>query len=72
MKKFIFSKVASSVNEFIHTFFFKVCGKSLSNLVHDFWENCFRKPKLLLAANRLISMNTDTSKIHGPRHPCVP
>ena len=22
-------------------------------LVHDFWEDCFPKPKLLLAANRL-------------------
>ena len=26
----------------------------VSNIVHDFWEDCFRKPKLLLAADRLI------------------
>ena len=29
----------------------------LGNLVHDFWEDCFYKPKLLLAANRLIYLN---------------
>ena len=29
----------------------------LSNLVHDFWEDCFHNPKLLLAANRLIYLN---------------
>ena len=48
--------------------------KSFSNLVHDFWEDCFRKPKLLLAANRLICLNTsiDISKIHGPPHPRAP
>ena len=51
--------------------FFKVFPESLSNLVHDFWENYFRKPKLLLAANRLIYLNIliDVSKFHDPRHP---
>ena len=38
---------------------FKVFAKSLSNLVHDFWENYFHKPKLLLAVNRLIYLNID-------------
>ena len=56
--EFIFSKVATSKNEFMY--FFKVFAESLSNLVHDFWENCFRKPKLLLAANRLIYLNMST------------
>ena len=48
--------------------FFKVFAESLSNLVHYFWENCFRKPKLLLAANRLIYLNISigVSKFHGP------
>ena len=46
----------------------------LSNLVQHFWENCFRKPKLLLAANRLTYLNVSIGirKIQGPRHPCVP
>ena len=52
-KNFIFCKVTDSINEFIHIFF-KVFAKSLSNLVQDFWENSFRKPKQLLAVNRLI------------------
>ena len=53
---------------------FKVSAKSLSNLVHDFWENCFRTPKLLLAASRLIYLNTlkGISKIHGPWPPPAP
>ena len=33
------------------TYIFKVFAKSLAEFVHDFWENCFHKPKLLLAAN---------------------
>ena len=47
--------------------FFKVFAESLSNLVNYFWENCFRKPKLLLAANRLIYLNIliGISKFHG-------
>ena len=36
---------------------FQEFAKSLSNLVHDFWEDCFHEPKLLLAANRLIHLN---------------
>ena len=36
---------------------FKVFAKSLSNLVHEFWEDFFHKPQLLLAANRLIYFN---------------
>ena len=39
------------------TLFFKIFAKSLNNLVHDFWENCFRKPKRLLDANSLIYLN---------------
>ena len=37
--------------------FFKVFAKSLSNVVYDFWEDCFHNPKLLLAANTLIYSN---------------
>ena len=35
------------------------------------WEDCFYKPKLLLAANTLIYLNTSISisKVHGPRPP---
>ena len=42
---------------------------SLSNFVHDFWEDCFYKPKLLLAANRVIYLNISISisKIHDPQ-----
>ena len=49
------------------------CKKFKYNLVHDFWENCFRKPKLLSAANRLIYLNisVDLSKIHAPRHTAI-
>ena len=48
--------------------------KSFINLVHDFWEDCFGKPKLLLPANRLNCLNISIgiSKIHGPRHPHAP
>ena len=46
-------------------YIFKVFAKSLNNVVHNFWENCFRKPKLLLAANRLIYLNISMSKMHG-------
>ena len=41
--------------------FLKVFAKSLSNLVHDFSEDCFYKSKLLLAANRLIYLNMSIS-----------
>ena len=35
-----------------------LCSKfGLSNLFHDFWEDCLRKLKLFLAANRLIYLN---------------
>ena len=59
-----FSKVTSSIHLSV---FLKVFDKSLINLVHDFWEDCFRKPKLLLAANRLIYLNISIgiSKIYG-------
>ena len=72
-KNFIFSKVTDSKNEFIHIFF-KAFAKSLSNLAHDLWENYFRKPKQLLAVNRLIYLNVSMgiSKIHGPRSPRLP
>ena len=56
-KKFIFIKVAGIKNEFIRKYFLKVFSKSLSNLVHDFWEDCCPNPKLLLAADRLIYLN---------------
>ena len=60
----LFSKVTSSIHSSV---FLKVFAKRLSNLVHDFWEDCFRKPKLLLAANRLIYLNISIgiSKIYG-------
>ena len=38
--------------------FFKAFAKSLSDLVCDFWEDPFHNPKLLLAANRLIYLNS--------------
>ena len=56
-KKFIFIKVAGPKIEFIRKYFLKVFAKSLSNLVHDFWEDCCPNPKLLLAADRLIYLN---------------
>ena len=46
-KKFIFSKVEGSKNDFIHAFF-NVFAKSFSNFVHDFWKNCCQNPKQLL------------------------
>ena len=51
-----------------------VFAKSLSNFVHGFLEDCLHKPKLLLAANRLIYLNISLSisKIHGPRSPHAP
>ena len=51
----------------------QVFAKSLSNLVHDFWEDYFYKPNLLLAANRLIylDISISISKIYGIRPPCV-
>ena len=72
-KKFIFSKVAGSKNEFICTYFSRFLSKSLSNLVHDFREDCFRKTKLLLAANRLIYLNILIGlwKIQSPAPSCA-
>ena len=60
----LFSKVTSSIHSSV---FLKVLVKSLCNLVHDFWEDCFRIPKLLLAANRLIYLNISIgiSKMYG-------
>ena len=54
--------------------FSKVFAKSLSNLVYDIWKDCFPKPKLLLAANRLIYLNMSIgiSKIHPPQPPFRP
>ena len=50
--------VRLQVLKIIHSHvFFRVFAKSLSNLVHDFLEDCFPKTKLLLAANRLIYLN---------------
>ena len=50
---------------------FKVFTIRLSNLIHEFWEGCFLKPKLLLVLDRLIYLNVSigTSKIHFPRPP---
>ena len=62
--------VKLQVLKWIHSHvFFKVFAKSLSNLVNDFWEDCFHKLKLLLAANRLIYLNISKviSNIHSPR-----
>ena len=55
------------MDSFTHTF--QDFTKSLSNLLNDVWEYCFRKPKLLLAENRLIYLNISMgiSKIYGPR-----
>ena len=46
----------------------------LDDIVHHIREDCFRKPKLLLATNRLIYLNTliGISEFHGPRHPSAP
>ena len=50
------------------TLIFEGFAKSLSNLVYDFWEDCFYKPRLLLASNRLIYLNIsiDISKTYSP------
>ena len=54
------------MNSFTHVF--QGFSLNLGNLVHDFLEDCFYKPKLLLAATRLIYLNIarSISKIHGP------
>ena len=54
------------MNSFTHVFFIAF-AKRFSNLVHDFWEDCLHKPKLLPAANRLIYLNNSMGilKIHG-------
>ena len=54
-----FSKVAGSKTGFIHSFtdIFQGFAKSLSNLVHDFSEDCFHKPRQLFAANNQIYVN---------------
>ena len=36
--------------------------KSLSNFFHNFWNNCFSKPKLLLTANILICLNKSANR----------
>ena len=38
------------------------------NKIFNKWEDCFRKPKLSLAANKLIYLNIaiGISKTHGP------
>ena len=54
---------------------FQICiSVPLSNLFYDFWEDCFCKLKLLLAANRLIYLNISMSiqKTHGPQTPQAP
>ena len=71
-KNFIFSKVAGSKNKTIHTFFSRFLLKAnFANLAHDFFEDCFPKPKLLLPANSLIYLNISISisKIHCSRSP---
>ena len=47
---------------------------NLSNIFYDFWEDCFYKPKLLLATNSLIYLNISISisKIDGPHSPRAP
>ena len=47
---------------------------TLSNFVHDFWVDCFPKPKLLSGADRLIYLNISIgiSKINSPRPACAP
>ena len=55
----------NSFSRFFQGFYWKL---GLSNLFLNFWEDCFRKLKLLFAANRLIYLNIsmDISKINGP------
>ena len=45
------------MNSFTRTFFAKIFAERFSNFIHDFCENCFRKPKLLLTSDRLICLN---------------
>ena len=54
------------MNSFTHVF--QGFSLNLGNLVHDFLEDCFYKPKLLLAATKLIYLNIaiSISKIHSP------
>ena len=42
---------------------------NFSRVVHDFWEDCLHKPKLLLAANRLIYLNIINRYIKHSRSP---
>ena len=56
-----YSKVAGSKKE-LHVIF-KDFAKSLGNFDHDFFlKDCFGKPKLLVAANMLIYLNTSTNR----------
>ena len=41
--------------------------QSSSNIVHDFWDNCFRKPELLLTTIRLILVEYINRYIKIPR-----
>ena len=60
-----YKKVAGSF-----TIIFQGLWLSLSNLFHDFWEDCSYKPKHLLVASRRIYLNISIS-IDSPRPPGV-
>ena len=51
---------------------FKDFVKSLRNFVHDFWEDCIRKPKLLLAVKILIYFNTSANSDIRNSRPLLP
>ena len=51
----VFSGMFFTFLSFSRQFF----ANSLSNLLHDFWKDCFHRAKLLLAVNRLIYLNQE-------------
>ena len=65
----VIAKLQALKSNFLHVIF-KDFAKSLSNFDHDFFlKDCFPKPKLLLAANMLIYLNTSTNRhIKNSRH----
>ena len=69
-RKSSFSKVAGSKKGIHWQVFFIDFAKSLS--IYDFREDYFREPKLLLAPNMLIYLNTSTNRCIINLRPLAP
>ena len=54
----VFSGMFFTFLSFSRQFF----ANSLSNLLHDFWKDCFHRAKFLLAVNRLIYLNQECQR----------